>query len=146
MDCARKSNTMVRLLLGAMTVLSVAGCGSGHEKTYPVHGVVQWSDARPANELAGANVELQRIDEAQRRVSPHGEVQADGTFVLRSYEPADGAPAGEYRAIIRPVHSPDAEPSTARQLIDRRYHNFQTTPLQLMIEPKRNEITLTVEP
>jgi len=131
---------LVPVILG-----SVTGCSSDTEKTYPVSGVVVWSDGQPATELKGATVELQLKDAAARKVSPTGEVQSDGSFTLRSYKTDDGAPAGEYRALVMPQMPQVSRRPEDVTIMDRRFENFLTSQLEVTIEPKENRITLTVE-
>ena len=136
------------MLLGIHCVLMLTvalGCGGKPQETYPVSGVVQWKDGKPATELAGATVELQVIEGVLLRVSPRGEVQADGKFTLRTYEPKDGAPAGKYRAMITPVLLADPGAAVALSSLDSRFQSFTTTPLQVTVAPQPNEIVLPVQ-
>ena len=123
----------------------IAGCGGDNDKTYPVTGVVVWADGQPASELRGANIELQLIDATARKVSPHGEVQADGTFTLGSYRQDDGAAEGDYRALVMPQKSQDAEGPHTVYIMDPQFENYDTSELKVTIEPKANEITLRVQ-
>lgn len=131
--------------LSALLLPMSFGCGGKPQETFPVKGVVQWKDGKPATELAGATVELQIVEGPSLRVSPHGEVQSDGTFMLRSYEPNDGAPAGKYRAMIAPVLLADPGASIASSPLDSRYQSFTTTPMQVTVASQPNEIVLNVE-
>ena len=128
------------LLVGA-----IAGCGGSTDKTYPVTGVVVWAGGQPATELRGANIELQLIDATARKVSPHGEVQGDGTFTLGSYRQDDGAPGGDYRALVMPQKSQDAEGPHTVYIMDPRFENYDTSGLKVTVEPKENVIKLRVE-
>lgn len=126
-------------------ILALTGCNRPPQETYPSEGVVKWTDGTPAAELAQGRVELQVLEGPAIRVSPRGNVQNDATFVLQTYEPNDGAPAGKYRAVIIPWAPPvDSGPALPLP-IDSRWQNFQTTPLSVTIEPKPNQIVLTVE-
>lgn len=136
-----------RLLIVSSTLLltTLIGCGGKPQSTFPVSGVLQWIDGKPATELAGATVELQVIEGVALRVSPHGEVQPDGTFVLRTYEPKDGAPSGKYRAMVMPVLLADPGESMAASPLDARFQSFKSTPLEVNVAPEPNEIVLSVE-
>lgn len=129
----------------ALLLSTFVGCGGKPQATFPVSGVLQWKDGKPASDLAGATVELQVIDGVEIRVSPHGEVQSDGTFVLRTYEPKDGAPPGKYRAMVTPVLLADPGASVAISPLDPRFQSFNSTPLQVTVAPQPNEIVLSVE-
>ena len=87
--------------VGLIALPLVVGCGSRGDQmeVYPVKGKVMYNGA-PA---AGATVTLIGLTEevrAKKAPIPTGQVQADGTFQLTSYEPNDGAPPGEYRVTI----------------------------------------------
>lgn len=83
-----------------VAALLLTGCGSGDQMDiYPVQGKVMFNGS-PAE---GATVVFLGTTEELRGKKapiPTGKVQSDGTFRLTSYEPDDGAPAGEYRVAI----------------------------------------------
>ena len=133
-----------RALLLLLTACALFGCNRAPQATYPVKGIIQWSDGGVAREIKNATVELQVIEGPAIRVSPHGMVHADGTFVLRTYQPKDGAPAGKYRAIVCPERW-DQFKEAPPPIMDRRFESYETSPLQVTIEPKPNEIVLEVE-
>lgn len=129
---------------GAM--LAGAGCSGKPQETYPVSGVLRWQDGNPATELAGATVEFQVVDGVQIRVSPRGEIQSDGRFEIHTYQPKDGAPAGNYLALVMPVLMADPGAATIASPLDGKYQSFKTTPLKVTVEPQpRNDLILTVE-
>jgi hypothetical protein len=105
---------------------------------------VRWADGAPAKELEHAIVELQVIDGPAIRVSPRGPVRADGSFVLRTYQPEDGAPAGDYRAIVRPRQH-DEETAPPPPILDARWQSFASSPLKVTVKSEPNEIELKVE-
>lgn len=83
--------------------LATAGCGGPAEadrpvvELQPVRGQLL-VDGKPA---PGALVTLHpRNQSALGFVSPFGEVAEDGSFTITTYEPGDGAPAGEYTATV----------------------------------------------
>lgn len=131
--------TMLGLLIVA------AGCNRSPQETYPVHGRVDWADGKPAGELAEGTVELQVIEGVKIRVSPRGEIQTDGTFVLRTYAPGDGAPAGKYRAVVMPKRSFDDEIRAQPLIVHSRFLDFKTTPLRVEVLPEKNDVKLQVE-
>ena len=136
-----------RARLSALLLMTsvILGCGSPTEKTYSVEGKVVWGDGQPAAELAGGTVELQLIDQAARKVSPHGEIQSDGSFTLRSYESSDGAPAGKYRALVVPKKSMDAEDAEDPCVMDPRFEQYDSSGLEVTIIPEDNQITLRIQ-
>jgi len=128
--------------VGSLVLLT--GCGS-NDGVYPVNGRVTWTDGTAAVELAESTVELQSADDAPKRFSPRGEVQADGTFQLRTHKPNDGAPAGNYRVIVMPKLTMDDEARPTKLPLPNKYQQFKTTPLTVEVKPDSNEVTFTVE-
>jgi hypothetical protein len=132
--------------LWGLSALAVAGCGSKAQETYPTSGIVQWSDGKPAIELAGGTVALQVIEGPAIRVSPHGQIQSDGTFVVHTYESGDGAPVGRYRISVRPNWSREDEKPRPPPVMDPRFQSYQTSGLEAQIKPApANELQLIVE-
>ena len=129
----------------AFAVIAVSGCGGSSRETYPVEGRVVWKDGTAATELAEGTVELQASDEVTKRVSPRGEVQSDGSFVLKTYQSGDGAPPGRYRAIIMPKLVIDDEVRAALPILHSKFQSFTTTPLTVEVKTEPNEVDLTVE-
>lgn len=80
--------------LGWMSIIAI-GC-SDRLATVPVTGTVH-VDGKPA---AGVQVVLHPVDaddERLEKLRPTGRTAADGTFVIGTYEMADGAPVADYR-------------------------------------------------
>ncbi len=134
----------VRLALTA-TILALPFGGCGNHELHPVQGVVVWSDGQPARELAHGTVSLQTVENADRKTSPHGEIQSDGTFILRSPGLGEGAPEGRYRAIIMPVRQLLPGSSRPPPVMDPRFESYDRSGLKITVERKKNQITLTVE-
>ncbi len=138
--------TMAALAQAMCGLLIVAaGCNRSPQETYPVHGRVDWADGKSAVELAEGTVELQVIEGVKIRVSPRGEIQTNGTFVLRTYVPGDGAPAGKYRAVVMPKRSFDDEIRSQPLIVHSRFLDFKTTPLLVEVLPDKNDVKLQVE-
>jgi len=133
-------------------VASAAGCGGdGRLKLYQVSGVVTVK-GKPA---AGAEVILYPIDESMRGVGkplPTGVAGSDGRFTLTSYEPNDGAPAGEYEVGV--VWPEPAKPTTPDNpeippVVDRlknRYAVPAKSGLKTTVEPGATELAPIVIP
>lgn len=122
-------------------LVSLAGCGSG-KSTYPVAGRFVWPDGRPAKEMAGGMVIFQCDAE---QINSKGLIGADGSFILGTYKADDGTVAGNHKvAVVQPVADYGDNPSL--QVVHRRYEDVATTDLRVTVEPKKNDITLKVEP
>ncbi len=79
--------------------LASAGCGKKEQRVpvYPVSGKVLVR-GKP---VAGVLVVLHAVDGSQPAPSrPNAKTAADGTFRLSTYDPQDGAPAGNYAVTL----------------------------------------------
>jgi hypothetical protein len=75
--------------------------------------------------------------------SAMGVIEADGTFWLTTLKRKDGASLGKNLVCIsRPYATPEQR---APYVIDPRYDSFATSGLEVTVEPKHNEVRLTVE-
>ena len=101
-------------ILAVASGLACTGCGEDWQaQTYPAHGRITINGEPPA----GAVVELRSTGEQPdvRNSRPWGIVQQDGTYTLSTYEQGDGAPAGDYKVVVR--WPPDvSQPSLADRL------------------------------
>jgi hypothetical protein len=125
----------------AATLFLTAGIGCGHKlRTYPVEGVVVWSDGKPAVELAGGFV---TVDSVELNVSSQGVILSNGTFTLGTYGKDDGVPAGTYRASV--TRPPDVEITGRAVRLPSKYENVARSGLVVMVEPKPNSVTLKLD-
>lgn len=129
-----------------MALLLATGCGGpddGRMQVYPVSGQVL-VDGQPAEGaevvLYGATPELQ----GRGTVAPSAETDANGEFTLRSYDPGDGAPAGEFKVtIVWPAPPPQGADSEFYEPVDRlggAYATPDATPLTVTIEKGSNSL------
>ena len=81
------------LILAVLACL-FAGCGTDRVPTHPTRGKVVFSDGSP---VRTGVVELSSDD---HELTATGKINPDGTFVLGTYEMADGAVAGPHRVIV----------------------------------------------
>lgn len=123
--------------------LILTGCGEGRVKTYPVSGTIEFADGEP---VKSGTVELESIEHG---TTATGTIRQDGSFVLGTFTPDDGAAAGQHRAIVVQLivndmaikHSIDHG-----RPIDRRYGSYETSDLLVEIQPEdENEIHLTLD-
>ena len=126
------------LSLGLLAVL--IGCGSDQVPTYPVSGKVQFKDGIP---VRNGTIELESIEHG---TTATGTIQHDGSFVLGTYTPDDGAAAGEHRAIVVQIIIADG---SMKHTIDHgrpvppRYAEYETASLSVTVEPKeQNQVTV----
>lgn len=126
------------------SLLLLVGCGEAKVKCYPVRGTVKYANG--AKVRTGV-VEFHTED---NKVSSTGKIQKDGTFVLGTYTPDDGAPEGNHKVIVLQMiindgfikHSEDHGAP-----VDPAYASLQSTPLTAKVEAKENnEVELIVQP
>jgi hypothetical protein len=119
----------------------LAGCGGNTKGVtlYPVRGKVLYK-GEPA---AGADVVFQlKNDNSKDPLRPTGKVQPDGTFALGTFRVSDGAPAGDYRVLIRWYK----EEKVAREKGKKRGHNVPVDFLQdRYADPQSPRFTATVK-
>jgi hypothetical protein len=119
--------------------LAFGGCSTS--ATNPVSGKVVYTDGSPATDLVGHTVSF---DCAEHKVGASGEIQADGTFRLGTFEDNDGAMAGMHRvAISAPL--PPVDAPAPLLVIDKKYGDMSTSGLEVEIKPGPNDVTLTLE-
>lgn len=131
---------LLRVVCGAAALLPIGGCGDGRLPRKPVSGRVT-VEGKPA---AGAIVVLHPVAgtaaaEAER-VRPTATCERDGSFVVGTWELADGVPAGRWKATVQwfvaESASAETDPETAHLDKDRlggSYADPETTPLVIEV-------------
>ena len=124
----------------ATAVVLLIGCGDGRLPRRPVSGSVT-VDGKPAG---GALVVLHPVagsvaDEAAK-LRPTGTCDRDGTFVLGTWELADGVPAGRWKATVQWFTAAGADagadPEASQAETDRlgnAYGDPEATPLSIEV-------------
>jgi hypothetical protein len=98
---AGPARRMIPLLLASALAASAPGCGGkpGHVACYPAQGRVL------VGEEPAAGVEILMLNAANPgnldAPQPYATSGADGTFELSTFDPGDGAPAGDYVVTLR---------------------------------------------
>lgn len=141
----RPSRRTILLTSVAAIVSLLCGCGNSRVPAYPVRGKVMFM-GKPA---AGAIIIFHPVPEGPEPVlRPSGRTEADGTFTLTSYDPADGAPEGNYRVTIQWEEklAPGYTPPKPRKRGDgeddffRGKYASMKSPLQATIAAQPNEL------
>jgi hypothetical protein len=127
------------LLVVPLVLVTMAGCSSG-KKMYPVRGKILWPDGSGAKELASCTVVFQC---SQEQVSSQGQIDEEGGFVLDTYQANDGTVAGTHKVVLV---MPFDDIGRKMQIVHPRYEKFDTSGLEVTVEPKDNEVVLKVEP
>jgi hypothetical protein len=134
-----------RALTFAVLIVSLAGCHDDrHIATYPVRGVVKFSDGQP---LAGGTI----LCESPHGLAARGIIESSGRFVLGTFKLDDGAVEGKHLVTVRPEYNPldkksDASQKSAEPLVSDRYQNFQTSGIEIEVKPDaKNECEIILE-
>lgn len=137
-----RKRTAFRLVLAVGAVALAAGCGEDHPPTYPVRGRVTYADGTP---LARGWIELEPVSRVPA-VTARGQIQADGTFELTTFESGDGAVAGKHRAaVVVPLPEGAGDDPRALELaIDPRFNSFETSGLEFAVSSEVDENRLDV--
>jgi hypothetical protein len=139
--------TSVKPVLSFVAISSMlfAGCGKddGRIDVHPVSGKVLAS-GQPAE---GAKVVFYPVAEELKQPGmpvPYGYVGSDGSFHLRSYEPDDGAPSGEYNvSVFWPAPADDSSKdafSDSKDRLGNRYLDPTKSGLNVKIEEGGTEL------
>ena len=120
------------------------GCGK-QPTVYVVHGMVIFPDGRP---LTKGTVEFEVIGQA-KAITASGEIASDGTFQLGTFQPKDGAIAGQHRVAV----ISDYEIGTGMErpgelpppLLHSKFRSFKTSGLKFTVKPQMNNILVEVE-
>lgn len=130
--------------LGGLATLS--GCGGNPTPTYPAGGHVRFSDGTPLDE---GWVEFEPLA-GDSPVSARGQIQPDGSFQLSTFEPGDGAVAGEHRAVVVILLSEAAalNPAAHPRRIAPRFSDYDQSGLrfQIQTDAKQNRFEILVAP
>lgn len=131
-----------RPLLFALLVCSF-GCGSDQVPTYPVSGRVQFADGEP---VRTGTIELESTEHG---TSATGTIKEDGSFVLGTYTPDDGAAAGNHRVIVVQIIIADGITRHTKdhgRAVPPVYASYDTSSLSVNVQPQpQNNLVITLE-
>jgi hypothetical protein len=87
--------------------------------------------------LSGGTVSFRAVD-YKKGASATGEIQANGSFSLGTFEPGDGAVLGKHQAIVnaptaRPPHGGGWAPPPAVPKIDDHFSSYETSGLEFTV-------------
>lgn len=134
----------MRWIVAGILLAVLAGCGSDRVPTYPVRGRVQFSDGDP---VRLGTVELESLEFG---TTASGKIRDDGSFVLGTYTPTDGAAAGKHRVIVVQIIVSDGtfeHTLDHGQPVPRRYCDYETSQLSAAVEAtEQNELLIELSP
>lgn len=120
--------------------LLLASCGDdGHVDVYPVSGNVTFGSEIPV----GAQVVLHpQGSTLPENVVAMGTVGPDGRFEIGTYDVADGAPAGEYKATVEWFKVVKTEGGAGRgpNVLPRQYTDPAKSPISVSVAEGTNEL------
>jgi hypothetical protein len=105
-----------------------------------VEGQLVDPEGNPITGMQGGSVEFEALD---AKASANGPIDENGRFRLTTRKPGDGAHLGRHRvAISRPYVGPERP---VPHVILPRYEDVEKSGLEVVVEAKSNNLTLTVE-
>ena len=117
---------------------TLTGCGSDRVPTYPVHGQVRFSD--------GARVGTIELESLEHGTTATGRIQEDGSFVLGTYTPTDGAAQGKHRVIVVQIVISDGTFQHTKdhgKRVPAKYGSYETSGLSASVEAtEQNRIVI----
>lgn len=129
----------------SLVVIAVlfCGCSNGQLKTYPTKGKVQFKSGSPVH------VGTVELKSREHGVQARGDIKPDGTFVLSTYSPGDGAVAGMHDCVVVQFVMTEElagfRPS-AVGVVHPRYASYPTSGLSLeILAAPANELLIEVE-
>jgi len=116
---------------------------------YEVLGKVVFKDGSDGSQLVGYIVSFESVDTVawkskQRKVSASGVIHEDGTFVMSTLGNEDGVVLGRQRVAVSPP-PPHGDGVPPKRLIPAKYSSFETSELQVLVEPRKNDVILELE-
>lgn len=119
--------------------LLLASCGEDHLAVFPVSGTMKVGNEVPE----GAQIALYPLSRSlPENIIPVGKVAADGTFKIGTYDVADGAPAGDYKATIQwfKVVKSDGGVGRGPNVLSRDYSDPEKTPVTVKVAEGANDL------
>jgi hypothetical protein len=121
---------IIRFGIAGTLAVSLIGCGGEPRvPVYPVSGKITYKGQPPV----GAQVFLHPVNESDLTgVVPAGRVKQDGSFTITTYDSDDGAPQGDYVALIQWYKlSPEGAPGP--NVIPGVYSNAKKSPARVSV-------------
>lgn len=133
----------MRLLFLLIPLAMSLGCGDDRIATYPVSGRVQFADGRPVRH---GTIEFESIEHG---TTATGKILHDGSFVLGTYTPDDGAAEGTHHAIVLQLVIADG---AFKHTVDHgkavpvKYGDYKTSSLDALVKAEEeNEVVITLQ-
>ncbi len=126
-----KASTTV-LVLTAVFLLGIPGCGSKGSKMVPVRGTVKFVGGTvPQGEVATVSFQPVSAGEGQPIKGAQGTINQDGSFEMFTRKPGDGVMVGRYKVCII-VRKKYMDPKS--WVVPQKYVDAKTTPFEVNVE------------
>ncbi|MFN6152411.1 MAG: carboxypeptidase regulatory-like domain-containing protein [Planctomyces sp.] len=141
--CPRFPNRSLATATSLLCLLLAGGCGEDRPRAYPTKGRVIFADGTP---VKLGTVELLSQNHG---TTASGKIGEDGSFVLGTYTPDDGACDGPHKAIISQLMIFDGmvrHTMDHGSPVDPLYGSYNSSPLKVDIRRvAQNTLELKVE-
>jgi hypothetical protein len=135
------------VLVLLVSILALAGCssrGPALPPTVAARGKVLLANGQP---LRGGRIELHKLD--PKTVDAFADVGNDGSFVLTTYQPDDGAVPGRYVVTISPYNYKDKSGNPVKLAnagqIPSKYLESETSDVQVDIAQSDNVLEVKLK-
>lgn len=132
----------MRTIAMAILIGCWSGCDSSQVATYSVSGRLEFADGEP---VRTGTIEL---ESQEFGTTATGTIREDGTFVLGTYTPNDGAAAGEHRVIVVQIIVGDGISTHSLdhgRPVPMHFASYESSPLTVHIAPiEDNVIVITL--
>lgn len=133
----------VALLAVLCCLVAFSGCGPGRPATYPVKGKVVFENNEPCQL---GTVEFRSLD---HMVTARGIIEKDGSFMLTTWEPGDGAVAGTHQIIIQQLiitEDLSFKSHNHGKRVPPRYGDYATSGIKATVtDQPLNELVITLD-
>ena len=138
--------TLATACVGLLLTASLGACSSRPEDYLLATGEFVWEDGTPLTGVTGL-VRFSPSEERHTRASSTGELRADGTFEVSTYETQHGQPykgllAGDYNVVLLEYDRENKE-----RVVPEKYRHFEESPWRATVAADReNHFKLVVAP
>lgn len=126
--------------LVALCLISIAGCESP-VATHPVTGKVVLANGTP---VGGGIIKFRTTSQEGETVKAHGQIQADGSFELTTFDEGDGALEGDHEVILFSPATSDGGGAAATANFPQKYRKYETSGLQFHVSPGENDFVIEI--
>jgi hypothetical protein len=134
---SRRLSVVLLVSLSPCLLVCLTGCGGGGPKTVPVRGTVTYK-GKPVPNGTVLFVPV---------AGPHatGEIGPDGSYVLTTVRPGDGAVPGTYKVVIVALQDmtgrlPEERTPLPPPIVPNKYTSIATTDLTAEVKDQENTI------